>query len=158
MNRLHRARLFLLVAAGLSAALLATQLPLSELVGQRRELAVATQQLQVLDQRNAQLRAENAALRQPSTVAAIAHADYGLVRPGQRAYVILPGRSASAGSLAAPRLPRSDLLSGSAAALTGVGAPPAALTAAGAPAGSPGQAGSFWSRTLTALEFWRWAF
>lgn len=150
---LRRARFALLAACGLAAGLVVTQLPLSELLSQRGQLRTAGRQLAVLDQRNAALHAENAALRQPGTVAAIAHQEYGLVRPGQQAYVILPqAGDAAEGTLGTPAISRAQMLAGSAAALTGI-----------SPAGSGGTspangAGTLLSRTLDRLEFWRWAF
>ncbi len=150
MSRLHRARLALLVAVALAGALVVTQLPLGELLSQRRQLAITGQQLAEISARNAALRAENAALRQPATIEAIAHQEYGLVRPGQLAFVILPpSSSSSASAISQAPLPRSDLVAGSAAALTGLGA-----TSSGTGSTGPGVLG----RTLQQLEFWRWAF
>jgi cell division protein FtsB len=152
---LRRARAGLVVATALAGGLIVTQLPVGELLGQRAQLRTLGAQLTVLAQRNAALRAENDALRQPATVAAIAHQYYGLIRPGQRAYVILPDAGdGNPSSLGTPSLSRSQIVSSSAAAITGVGSP--AVSGASAAGGAPG--GSLLSRTLDHLEFWRWAF
>ncbi len=164
---LRRARVGLVVAAGLGGALVITQLPLSELLAQRAALRTVGGQLAVLDQRNAALRAGNASLSQPGTVAAIAHEEYGLVRPGQIAYVILPASGhgdPDAASLGTPVLSHSQMVSSSPQALTGIA--PAGASGTGSEAGAGGRAaapgagagGSLLSRMLDRLAFWRWAF
>jgi cell division protein FtsB len=160
---LRRARVGLVVAAGLGGALVITQLPLSELLAQRAALRTVGGQLAVLDQRNAALRAENASVSQPGTVAAIAHGEYGLVRPGQIAYVILPASGhgdPDAASLGTPVLSRSEMVSSSPQALTGI-APAGASGSSGAGASraaGAGRSGSLLSRMMDRLAFWRWAF
>jgi hypothetical protein len=134
---------------------------LRELLGQRGQIEVVSRQLAVIDQRNAQLSAENAALGQRATVAAIAHEDYGLVGPGQKAYVILPAATDHGqGLLGRVSISRAQMVSGDPTALTGIGtAGPAAHSFSGASAGNRGGGGgSLLSRTLDHLEFWRWAF
>ncbi len=162
---MRRARLALVAGSGLAVAIVLTQFPIGEILAQRGQLRDVSRQLDLLDERNVALRSENAALRQPATVAAIAHQDYGLVRPGQQAYVILPATGAAdpdAASLGTPVISRSQMVSASASALTGVA--PAGMSGAGpaagdhaAGAGSAGQ-GSLLARTLDHLAFWRWAF
>jgi cell division protein FtsB len=152
---LRLARVALLAGLGLAGAIAVTQLPLGELLAQRGQIAVASRQLAVVDQRNAQLSAENRALAQPATVAAIAHQDYGLVHPGQLAYVILPAANdRGEGVLGRVSISRSQMVSSDAAALTGIAPAAAATPSAGAGAGPA----SLLSRTLDHLEFWRWAF
>jgi len=121
--------------------------PARELVRQHEELSAANSQLSLIAQRNASLSADISALSAKSTIAAIAHEEYGLVRRGQTSYVILPaaGSAAADGELTAPSIPPQDLIE--------------------APAGSPrsipaasGAGGAFWSRFANHLEFWRWAF
>lgn len=89
----------LLVAAGIFAAIvLATSLPVSELLSQQRQLSSASQQLSALEKQNKALSEEAQQLSNPSTVVGIARRDYGLVAPGSQAYEILPSSGASAGS------------------------------------------------------------
>jgi cell division protein FtsB len=87
-------RLLLLVCSLFAAAVLATSFPFSDLRGQRGQLAQAQGQLARLSSQDRVLAGEVRRLGDPSTVAAIARADYGFVAPGQSAYDILP----SAGS------------------------------------------------------------
>ena len=84
-----------------------------------------------------------------ATIAAIAHQDYGLVRPGQRSYVILPGPGspAIADPLAMGSIPTADLVAAPTSA--NVVTPPATAPAVAGPKGS------LWSRMLEHLEFWR---
>jgi cell division protein FtsL len=122
--------------------------PARELVRQHEELRAANGQLSVLVKHNASLAEDILALSSNSTIAAIAHEQYGLVRRGQTSYVILPaaGSAAANGGLTTPSIAPQDLIE--------------------APVGSPRTApvaivngdGGFWSRFANHLEFWRWAF
>lgn len=151
MRALHRARIALVAALVLSLAILVTQLPISTLVHQRGELTVATGQLAAARAENAQLSSQIAALRRPSTVAAIAHAQYGLIEPGQIEYEIphLPGGATGTSSLAPPSVPHGDLLPPTASP---VGPPPSATPASTA---SPQ---GLWSQVVSRLAFWRGTF
>ena len=153
MIQLYRARLALVAATLVAAVVLATQLPLGELLHQRTQLSAAASELSVVEAHNRQLSGDVALLRERSTIATIAHQEYGLVLPGQRAYVVLPAQArgaTSSGLLDAGRLPAIDLVAGDTAALagTGIGAGPAAAR----------PAGSLWSKVFGRLAFWRWAF
>jgi cell division protein FtsB len=86
----RRGRLLLLVCSLFAAAVLATSFALSELLGQRAQLAQAQGQLTHLSSQDRVLSAEARRLTDPSTEAAIARADYGFVTPGQSVYDILP--------------------------------------------------------------------
>jgi len=143
---LYRARLFLCASVLAAIVLLVLELPISAMLHQRGEIAQASNELSVVASHNASLRADVAALREDSAIAAIAHEEYGLVRPGQLSYVILPGRgdAASSGSLGSTaNLPASDLV----------------LNPASAPAASPQKSTahepSLLGRVLRRLEFWR---
>jgi len=147
---LGRARLALLAAAVLSIAVVATGFPTGTLLRQREALAAVSRQLAVVDSHNAAVTSEIASLKQASTIEAIAREEYGLVRPGQRAYVILPGKGAravGAGMLGVQPIPAADLVPTSVSAL----APPVLAVAGAKPT-------SLWGRTLDELEFWRWVF
>lgn len=154
-----KARLTLLVAAGLASAVLAFELPVAELVHQQHELSTAGAELSAVRALDARLSADVASLRRASTVEAIAHAEYGLVRPGEQAYSVpgLGGRAGAGGArgvapgLEPSRLSPEDLYLSSPTALL----PPPRRTGAGAGGAATG---SLWSRVLGHLEFWRWAF
>lgn len=148
MKSLARARLGLILAALSALAIVGFELPFGELLHQRAELQVLDVQLAALDARNASLHADITALSQSSTIAAIAHEEYGLIRPGQRSFVILPAAGAGTSvALSAPSIPPQDL----------VAAPPGSsgvIAATAAEHASPG----FWERFADRLAFWRWAF
>jgi cell division protein FtsB len=142
-HHLYRARLALVAALLFSAALVAAEFPLSMLLHQRSELALVASQVSTLQQRNSGLQGDVAALSQDSTIAEIAHEEYGLVSPGQLAYAILPGAgSASANSLAVEEIPPRDLV-----------ATANALTPSPRPVAVKGP--GLWGRFISHLEFWR---
>lgn len=163
MIQLYRARLVLVVATILAVVVLATQLPLGELFHQRSQLSAAASELAVVDAHNRQLQSDVAALGRRSTIASIAHQEYGLVLAGQSAYVVLPVRSSgsgaarTAGPLALSPIPAVGLVAGDALALAGTRAGNASGLGA-APAASAKPAGSLWSRAIDRMAFWRWAF
>jgi len=145
---LARARVVLVGAAAGSVAILATGFPAGTLVRQQEAIAAADRQLATVEVRNTEVRSEIASLKQRSTIEAIAREDYGLVRPGQRSYVILPGgggRAVGAGTLGVRPIPTVDLV------------PTAVSTFGSPPTGSGVRQQSLWNRTLGELEFWRWA-
>jgi cell division protein FtsB len=149
VKSLRRARVVLAAAVVLVIAVLATGFPVGTFLRQRTAIAAVDRQLAVVDSHNAELRSEITSLRQPATIEAIAREEYGLVRPGQRSYVILPGKSAraiGAGTLGVLPIPADDLVPASVSAL----ASPSDVT-------SGPQSASLWSRTAGELEFWRWA-
>lgn len=146
MIQLHRARLGLLGAFVGALVLVALEFPLSELLHQHSALALARSQLATIDGRNASLNADISALSSNSTVNALAHEEYGLVRPGQSSFVILPApNSASAkAGLAAPAIAPQDLVAS--APVVGHAVIPTTATSTS----------SFWSRFVARLEFWHW--
>jgi cell division protein FtsB len=148
MKRHHVNRWVLLGAALCAAVIVLAWFPARELIRQHDELGAVNGQLTTLAKRNASLSADITALSSNSTIAAIAHEQYGLVRRGQTSYVILPavGSAAANGALTTASIAPQDLIA----------APidePRATTTGSAAAG----AGSFWSRFSSHLEFWRWA-
>ena len=64
--------------------------PARTYLAQRHELAAATARVQVLAQQNKHLSDQAANLQQDSEVERLARQQYGLVRPGEEAYAILP--------------------------------------------------------------------
>ena len=151
MRPLHRARLVLVVAAVLALAIVVLETPFSTLVHQRSAVAAAAERLHVVQAENARLSHEVAALHRPSTVASIAHAEYGLVKPGQVAYEIpgLAGARSGDGSLNHARVPAGDLV-------------PATVSPLGTPGGTstaPHRAkAGLWTQVVDRLAFWRSAF
>ncbi|HEY5271680.1 MAG TPA: septum formation initiator family protein [Acidimicrobiales bacterium] len=148
MRRHHANRWVLLGAALCAAVIVVAWFPAREIVGQHNELRAVNGQLSTLAKRNASLSADISALSANSTIAAIAHEQYGLVRRGQTSYVILPavGSSAANGALTTTSIAPQDLIA----------APidqPRPASTRGSSAGSA----SFWSRFASHLEFWRWA-
>ena len=76
-------------------------LPLRTWLDQRSAIATTTRQLQVLDAENAKLSAEARSLDSDAEIEHIARERYGLVKPGETEYVVLPpapGVPAGAGS------------------------------------------------------------
>ena len=57
---------------------------------QRRDIALQEHTIAVLKGENAKLAGERSALQSDSTIAEIARQQYGLVRPGQQAFMVLP--------------------------------------------------------------------
>ncbi len=148
VKSLRRARAGLVGAVVLAIAIVAAGLPTGTIGRQRDALAAADRQLATVEVHNAVIRAEITSLRQRSTIEAIAREDYGLVRRGQRSFVILPGKGAhavGAGTLGLEPIPADDLVP------TSVSAVAPLVATAGA------KSASLWSRTLNELEFWRWA-
>ncbi len=139
---LRRARAALVASLVVGGLVVATQLPITELVHQRGDLATVDAELAAASSAVGRLRHDIASLRQPQAIANIAHQDYGLVRKGQTTYVVLPS-SGAASQLSKPQIPRSDLMPTS---LSPYAAVKAAISR---------PAGSLWHRVLKRLEFWR---
>jgi cell division protein FtsB len=146
-----RARTALLVAVIAGMVIIATEFPLGQLTRGRAAVADASQQLSLLQAQNRALSAEVTSLRQSSTVARIAHQEYGLVGKGERSIVVLPssppagdsGTGPSAGPLTSTGVPKSDLV------------PSDAIVSPSAGTSHPDRTPGFWERVLQRLEFWR---
>jgi cell division protein FtsB len=157
VTTLHRARFSLLAAVGLASALLVFELPVSELLHQRSQLASVSNQLAGVQARNDALARAIASLQHASTIGSMAHAQYGLVHAGQQAYALLPTGGAATGGVAAgladQTVPSADLVVPSADSLGSSAIRRTSGTVDGAAV-----TGSVWSRALDRLSFWRWAF
>jgi cell division protein FtsB len=135
--------------AGLIAAIVivATEFPLGQLMRARAALAQGSSQLRALDTENRQLAGQIRSLHRDSTVARIAHEDYGLVKKGQRSIVVLPSPSTSpgdgSGPLSTTTVPTSDLV------------PTDAIVSGTASGAKSMKQPGFWSRLVQRLEFWR---
>jgi cell division protein FtsL len=98
--------------------------PTRTYLAQRRDLAAAQHRVEVLNNENARLAARAQQLHSDAEIERIARQQYNLVKPGEKAYAILPGPDAGASS------------SGPAQ-----------------PAKAPKKPG-FWSRVARDLSFW----
>jgi cell division protein FtsB len=65
-------------------------LPTRTLLQQRRDTKAATAELRELRERNAALEERARRLRDPREIEQLAREQYGLVRPGEEPYVVLP--------------------------------------------------------------------
>jgi cell division protein FtsB len=172
----RRARNVTLVCVAFAVVVLATSFPASALFRQRQAISEASNDLSTLNSQIHSLRTQAEALSQPQNVAAIARRDYGMVRPGQTAYRVIPTSSSAseAGSVVGqgtldqgPVVPGSEESQALVGAATGNGSSGAGGTSAGANAGqdpssqgsqgghSGGSSPRFWNRVLSTLEFWR---
>jgi hypothetical protein len=103
-------------------------------------------QLSQLQAENRVLAGQVKAMSQPSTVARIAHEEYGLVYKGQQSVVVLPSStdgSNRGGPLSSTQVPKSDLF------------PSDAIVAPGAPPKGGVEQKGFWARLLQRIEFWK---
>ena len=89
-----RHRALMVGAVGVSIAvvglLFAFYFPTRSWLHQRQQASAAANQLQHLDAANKDLAAKAKALHDPQTIKNLARSGYGLVDPGQDAYVVLP--------------------------------------------------------------------
>jgi hypothetical protein len=153
-------------------------MPWSVLASQHQQLSSDSSQVRELQAENRALSAQARQLADPAAVAGLARQDYGLVRPGQRAYDILPAAGAKSSTVAdaghvplnqAPVVPGSRRSQALLGADVGKVVAPAASTRTsdeaqqaggatsaghGASAHSAHRAGGFWSRVGHTLEFW----
>lgn len=78
--------------------------PARSLLAQRHERARARAQLELLKDQNAKLERESKRLRDNAEIERIARERYGLVRPGETPYVVVPpSTTAPAPSTTAPK-------------------------------------------------------
>jgi len=82
-----RAALFLVAVVGL---LFAFVYPTRTFLDQREETGKARAQLELLQSENARMAREAKKLSTDSEIEKLAREKYGLVRPGERAFVVLP--------------------------------------------------------------------
>jgi cell division protein FtsB len=145
---IRKARFALLTSVVAAAVIVGVQFPLSELWHEHSAVAAASRELAGLERADSNLQRQVAALKNPSTIARLAHQDYGLVGPGETYEVVLPSANdarSGADPLADNRLPPSQLV-------------PSDATIAAPDTGPPGSSGSgqsFFSRLVQRLEFWK---
>ncbi len=146
-----RARILFLLSLVVALAIVATELPVSQLLHVRSAVAGANQQLTSLNEANAALSQQVKDLQSPSTIENLAHAQFNLVKPGQRSYVILPstgtGPSGGTDPLTTNLLQPSQIVPSDAGDVP----PPSTTSRRSSTEG-------VWGQVLDRLEFWRWAF
>ncbi len=74
-----------------------TLFPIGTMLSQRHQLNAVSSQLSRLQAANRALRAKARLLRTNAEIAKLAHEQYGLVKPGQEAYVVLPTTTTTTG-------------------------------------------------------------
>lgn len=151
---LRRARITFVAALVVGALVLASELPFSEILHARAAVASASTSLSKIDATNKSLATQIEGLKQGSTIEKIAHEQYGLVEPGEKAVVVMPGgRSGArvhgggatgpATPLGSETIPKSDLV------------PTDSALSPGAPERVGHGGGGFWQSFVHRLEFWR---
>ncbi len=169
----RRARLAVITCVCFSALVLATSFPISALLRQHQQISGATAELHGLTAGNQSLQQQASDLSQPANVASVARRDYNLVRPGQKAYTVLPlpgSNGSSAASSGRSSLDQGPVSPGSAESqalldggdLTGSASRGGTSSGASGSGSSQAQAGhaaksspGLWGRVLGTLEFWR---
>ncbi|HLX89494.1 MAG TPA: septum formation initiator family protein [Acidimicrobiales bacterium] len=161
-------------AALFAGAVLLTGLPVSALLTQRQQLSTTSAELRSLQSADHQLSTQSRHLTDPATVQGMARSDYGMVPPGEKAYVILPPPGSSAAAVAGSGhvpLEGPPVAPGSALSQQLLGLPLSSHDGATGSTGSTGRStsgasghgssgtssgsGSFLSRVIRTLEFWR---
>lgn len=152
-----RARLVLLVSVVIAIVLIGTKIPLGQLSAESAATSHYSTELAQLQSENRAIAAQVRALGTDNEIGTIAHGEYGLIHPGQRALVIFPS-AGSAGGKGSEESPLSDthLPSGDIVPSDLDTAPPAGANGGGGSATDG--SGSDFEAVLQRLEFWRWAF
>ena len=70
--------------------------PARTYLDQKQAIAVQERTIAVLKAEDSKLAGESSALQSPATIARIARQEYGLLKPGQQAFMVLPSPSAPA--------------------------------------------------------------
>ncbi len=89
----RRRRIPVALAGVFALAVLATNFPLSSILGQHRQLSAASAQLQQVQQQNKALTEQQEALKSNVAINQLARGDYQMVTPGQTLYDVLPPSS-----------------------------------------------------------------
>lgn len=90
----------LLVSVVVAALMFLFVLPGRTYLAQRQSLASAQTRVKVLSDENASLRQQAAKLQTDAEIERLARQQYGLVKPGEQAFAILPSTKAPAGPAA----------------------------------------------------------
>ncbi len=120
-----RALALLVSSVAAVGILFAFVLPARTYLGQRAAVTSAEERVRVLDAQNARLKTRADALKTDAEVERIAREQYGMARPGEEAYAILPSATEATAAPVAPPAPR------------------------------PLKHRSAWSRAVNAVSFWK---
>ncbi|ABG03881.1 Septum formation initiator [Rubrobacter xylanophilus DSM 9941] len=90
-RRGHRPLAVLLYAAFVGLLLASYAAPLQQIVESRSRIPELRQELRAAEAKNAAYRREIGALSTPEGIERAARERYGLVRPGERVYIVAPG-------------------------------------------------------------------
>jgi len=153
------------LAAVAAAAILATSFPLSDLIGQHRQVSAEAAELSALQRQGNLLAQQRQQLNSNAEVKRLARQNYQLVEPGQALYDILPpaGQTTSVapGAPSAGDPANQPLVTPSQAPNMSPdpGLPtttvPSSTTAPTSPSTTSQSTGGFWSRVGSTLEFWK---
>ncbi|MHB1912647.1 MAG: FtsB family cell division protein [Acidimicrobiales bacterium] len=138
----RRALLLVVLAVMVAMGMFLFGYPTRTYLEQRAQLTSEQAMVNRLAVQNQTLQSEAARLQDAGEVARLARQDYGLVKPGQEAYAILPAPTPPAASTSTGRVTPGR-----------PGTAGAAATGAH-PAGGRASSGGLWSRFLRQLEFW----
>jgi cell division protein FtsB len=141
----RRVRILTIACVGFCLLVLATSFPAAALLHQRHALSTASSELSSLNSGNRTLSREANQLAQPQNVATVAQKDYGMTRPGQTAYRVIPTSSqqkSGGAQTGSGTLDQGPIVPGTSGSALGKQPQPSS--------GPPG----FWNRVLSTLEFW----
>ena len=110
MNRARRAVWPFLVSVAIVGVLFLLVFPARTYLAQRRSLAAAESRLKVLRSENKALDERAAKLHDDSEIEQLARQQYGLVKPGEEAYAILPAPQPPAPAPEKPKPPQRNWL------------------------------------------------
>ena len=106
--RIRRAVGLALVLVVLVGVLFVAVFPTRTWLAQRKEMAAATEQLQVLDEQNHLLEQRVSALQSDDEIERLAREQYNLVKPGEEAYALLPAPGSSTATTLPPAAESDD--------------------------------------------------
>ena len=88
------------VAGAVVLAVVAYFFPVRTYLEQRHRVAVAEQRLRILDQQTRDVREQRRAIEDPNEVVRIARDRFGMVKPGERPWAVVPGATATTSTTA----------------------------------------------------------
>ncbi|MFM7059878.1 MAG: FtsB family cell division protein [Actinomycetes bacterium] len=91
------------VVGAVVLAVVAYFFPVRTYLEQRRRVAVAEQRLRLLDEQTREVRAERRAIEDPDEVIRIARDRFGMVKPGEQPWAVVPEASATTSTTAPAR-------------------------------------------------------
>lgn len=107
MRRWGRSARVALASVALAAALLLFVFPTRSLIAQRHDISRARSRLEVIQSENNRLAEEAARLATPAEIERIAREQFHMVRPGERAFAVVPAPTTTVTSAAEAAPPTS---------------------------------------------------